>query len=399
MPEIRFSVVLMLVASLAAVGQITNTIYVPAMGMIANDLTVLPGTVQSVMALYLIAYGISQFIHGPLSDRFGRRPVVLLGLSVFCLGSVLAMLAHKFSYLLFGSFIQGVGIGVGGMMARTAMRDLYTGKMLHTASSYMSIALVVAPLVGPVLGGIFSAGFGWRADFGFLAAFGFIILIFEFFYLPETNRYIGEPQTRLQNTLEKYKVILRNDQFQGYMFCLLVTFGGVSVFEAAAGILFGNVLHYSPTMISLLFIIPLPGYLLGSYLAGYLNKFLGLDHIMMVGILLLACGSFSMLLTGWLGYVNLSAILVPASLYFVGGGLLFPTATAGALDPFGDSAGKAGALLGGLQNLGAGFCTLISAALPHHTQFPLACILTALTILVAYTFFHLIWSARVLQNV
>jgi DHA1 family 2-module integral membrane pump EmrD-like MFS transporter len=400
MPEIRFISILVLVAGLACVGQMTNTIYVPAMTMIGSDLQVTPGVVQAVMGLYLFSYGASQFIHGPLSDWFGRRPIVLIGLVVFIVGSIIAATAPAFIYLLIGSFIQGIGTGVGGMMVRTAMRDLYTGRQLHTASSYMSATLIVAPLIAPVLGAVLSSAWGWRANFVFLTVMASVILVMQYYFLPETNRYVKQPQTQLKLALRTYKVILSDFQFQGYMACLLATFAGVSVIEAVIGLLFGNVLHYNTHMVSFLFITPLPAYLFGSFLAARFNRVLTLNQIIFKGIFWLAVGSFSMLWAGLMGHVTLVGILLPAIIFFFGAGILFPTATAGALEPFAESAGKAGALLGGIQNLGSGICALISAMLPQHTQVPLGWILAVLTLLVTGIFFSFIGlRERTLQNV
>ncbi len=386
MRDPRLLHIILLVAVLAALGQITNTIYVPAMSQIAHGLVVRAGKVQAVMACYLIMYGVSQFFYGPLSDYFGRRPCVLVGVLIFCIGSLVATCAPSLGWLEVGSLIQGAGAGVGGMMARSAMRDLYTGRQLHVATSYMSSALIIAPLLGPLLGGVLSASLGWRADFAFLLFAGIATMLAHYYYLPETNRYVRMPGTELHLALRSYWEIASQPRFQGYVLCLMLVFGGVSVFEASAGILFAHLLHYSPLAVSLFFVSPLFGYLLGAWLAGRLHQWLTLNQIIMCCIVLLALGAFSLLLTAILGWLNIYAILIPICFYFFGSGMIFPAATAGALEPFGQAAGKAGALLGGLQNLGASACTFVSASLTYHSQLPLAMILVVLTLLIIVVF-------------
>jgi len=399
MSATRFFTIISLVAGLTAVGQIANTIYVPGMKMIAEDLLVDPGKVQAVMALYLLTYGGSQFIYGPLSDWFGRRPLVIIGLLIFSIGSGIAMFASNFTWLLIGSFIQGLGTGVGGVMCRTVMRDLYSGRQLHTASSYLSIILIVGPILAPLMGGLLSSVGGWRANFAFLLMLGVFMMFFEILYFPETNTFRRTSETRLRYAWQGYKRILRNLQFQGYIICLLVTFAGVSVFEAVGGLLFGSVLHFSPIGVSLLFIVPLPGYLIGSYFAARLNHIMSLNQLMKLGILFLTIGSLSMLLLWLMGFLNAWVIVIPTLFYFFGGGILFPTATAGALEPFGCAAGKAGALLGGIQNLGAALCTLASAMIPQRDQLVLAVILCLLTFLVGCAYFFLINGSREQKDV
>jgi len=391
--NIRFAPVLILLTTLCAVGQMTNTIYVPAMDLIANALLVHDQFVQAVMAFYLLPYGLSQFIYGPISDHFGRKPVILWGLAIFIFGSLLTVIAHVFWLLVVGSFIQGVGIGVGGVMARTVMRDLYSGKKLHQASSYVSIAFILAPITAPVIGGVLAGYFGWRADFAFLMIVGIIVLGIQYYFFVETNPYVntGVPVHKTP-LLVRYRTLLSDNAFIGYMICLFICFGGVSVFEACSGLLFTKLLGFSPQAASLLFIVPLPGYMLGSYLSGYLRNYFSVNQIILAGIALLLIGAVIMCVSGIIHYTNATVILIAASLYLAGSGIIFPAATTGAIEPFGHLAGTAGAVLGGTQNVGAGLITMISACIPQFSQLPMGIILLFLTIALIIIFRRLVMN-------
>ncbi len=385
---------LLLITLLAAVGQMTNTIYVPAMSLIAHGLHVPINQLQAVMGAYLFPYGFSQFAYGPLSDRYGRKPIILIGLIVFLIGSLMATTASNFSHLLIGSFIQGLGIGVGGVMARTVMRDLHSGHDLHKATSYISVALIVAPLLAPLLGGILSALWGWRASFAFLAIFSLLVLIAEYCFFTETNRFIGSKPLSLKTIKQDYLTIFSNVEFLAYLACLVATFAGVCIFEAIGGILFTHVLHYSTIVASLWFTVPLPAYMLGSYLSGLYARRWSLRRTLLLGIVLLVVGATSLLITGLLGWVNIFAIIVPVTLYLFAAGILFPAATSGALQPFPTLAGTAGALLGGIQNLGAGLCVIFSAGVPQVNQLPLGITLTLMACLVAALFYFFLWQSK-----
>ena len=379
MKQQGFLQVLFVLVVLTACGQLTNTIYVPSMTQMAADLAVDPINIQAVMAVYLIPYGFSQFFYGPLSDRYGRKPLMMIGLCVFVVGSLIASMANRFEWLLLGSFVQGLGTGVGGVMARTVMRDLYSGVHLQRANSYISMALIFTPLAAPILGGLLDAVFGWQASFWFLTGFGVLVWLLVVSQFQETH----QPEKRVSmGALASYKYVLSHGQFNGYMIILVATFAGVAVFEAAAGVLFGDLMGINPKLISVLFVLPIPGYLVGSWLAGQLAKKQSLETIISLGVVMLILGSVSMLAAGLMGYLNLMVVLIPITLYFLGGGLVFPTATSAALEPMPNNAGVAGAVLGGMQNLGAGLVTLISASLPMESQVPLAAILCALTLLV-----------------
>ncbi len=383
MKQQGFFQVLFVLVVLTACGQLTNTIYVPAMSQMAADLAVEPIRIQAVMAMYLIPYGFSQFIYGPLSDRYGRKPLMLVGLMVFVAGSLTASIAQSFELLLLGSFIQGLGTGVGGVMSRTVMRDLYSGLNLQKANSYISMALIFSPLIAPMLGGIIASTFGWQACFWFLTGFGVLVWLLVLTGFKETHQHKDGPR---MSALASYKYVFSHGQFNGFMITLVATFAGVAVFEAAAGVLFGDLMGLDPKLISILFVLPIPGYLAGSWLAGRLAKKHGLETIIGLGIAMLILGSLSMLLAGLMGYLNIPVVLIPATLYFLGGGLVFPTATTAALEPLPNNAGVAGAVLGGMQNLGAGVVTLVSSSMPMQNQVPLAAVLCVLTLLVVMIF-------------
>ena len=149
----NFNLLLMLVL-LVAVGQMAQTIYIPAIADMAISLNVREGAVQSVMAAYLLTYGVSQLFYGPLSDRVGRRPVILVGMSIFMLATLVAITTHSLPVLIAASAMQGMGTGVGGVMARTLPRDLYEGAQLRHANSLLNMGILVSPLLAPLIGGI-----------------------------------------------------------------------------------------------------------------------------------------------------------------------------------------------------------------------------------------------------
>ena len=374
--------VLFVVVVLTACGQITNTICVPTMMQMAADFGVSPATIQASIALYLIPYGASQFLYGPLSVRFGRKPLMMAGLLIFVLGSLIGSFANSFSLLLLASFVQGMGTGVGGVMARTVMRDIYSGPDLQRANSYISMALIFPPMIAPILGACLSSAFGWQATFWFLTVFGIVVWFLVLARFAETNRQVGSSSVA---AVASYRHVLGNGQFKNFTVSLVATFAGIAVFESAAGVLFGELLGLEPRLVSVLFVIPIPGYLLGSWLAGQMAGRFTLERIIVSSAVVLVPASVAMLAAGLLNYLNVWVILVPATVYFLGAGLLYPTATTAALAPFSQHAGVAGAVLGGLQNLGGGLVTLVAACMPMSSQVPVASILCASTLLVLTT--------------
>ncbi|SIN87493.1 multidrug efflux MFS transporter EmrD [Salinivibrio sp. ES.052] len=366
---------LLLIVMLAAVGQMTQTMYVPSIGVMAEDFAVSPSQLQAVMACYLIPYGLSQFIYGPMSDRIGRKPVILVGLALFLVGTGITLLANTFNGFLMGSVVQGAGIGCGGAMARTLTRDCFSGAKLHRANSLVSMGLIFSPLVAPLLGGFLTEALNWRASYFFLlllAVAVYAVMALRFTEtLPAESRQPG-------HFVARYRHVMGSRKFRGYLLCLITVFSGVSLFEAAAGVIMSDALALPPSTISLLFVVPLPAYLVGSGLSSRLAEGMGYYATLALGSLLALVGAGAIMLPGLIGEVSLYALIGGGCVYFSGAGILFPAASTGAISPFPHHAGTAGAILGGTQNLLAGVVTLVASYLGVASQLSLGVIMLIL---------------------
>ncbi len=379
---------LFLIIILTAVGQMTQTMYVPSIAAMATDFAVQPTYLQAVMAAYLIPYGLSQFIYGPLSDRIGRRPVIMLGMAIFMVGTLAALFAPSFEYFLLASFIQGSGTGCAGAMSRTVTRDCYDGASLHRANSFVSMGVIFSPLLAPVVGGYLSMAFDWKASYVFLLILGALVTLAMFTMFDET---LPKEKRRNERVWTSYSYVLSNRQFQGYVFCLIATFAGIAVFEAAAGVLLGSVLKLDPTTVSWLFVLPLPGYLLGAWLSATLSVRIGQRNLFNIGMATLIIGAVVIVIPGMSGLVTVISLIGGGFISFIGAGIIFPAATTAAIQPFPNHAGTAGAILGGMQNLGAGLATLAASLMGAKDQFNLGTVMLVAAVLVVVS---ILWVRR-----
>lgn len=373
----HFNLLLMLIA-LAAVGQMTQTIYVPVIADIASDFSEPAGEVQRVMAAYLFSYGLSQLFYGPLSDKVGRRPVILAGMSIFLVATTCALFAPNLLILVIASAFQGLGTGVAGVMVRTMPRDLYTGTTLRYANSLLNMAVLVSPLAAPMIGGLVAHYFGWRACYWFLLILGAIVVFFLFRHLPETR----PTQTEHRTMLVVFHQLLSHGSFVAYLLMLVGGLAGVAVFEASSGVLMGAVLGLDSLTVSILFILPIPAAFFGAWYAGREGK--TFYRLMWHSVICCLLAGALMWLPGWFGIMNIWTLLIPAALFFFGAGMLFPLATTGAMEPFPYLAGAAGALVGGFQNVGSGVATWLSAMLPQNSQFSVGLLMFSMALLILF---------------
>ncbi|MGO4746141.1 multidrug efflux MFS transporter EmrD [Serratia quinivorans] len=367
---------LVMLTLLVAVGQMAQTIYVPVIADIAKDLSVRSGAVQRVMAAYLMTYGFSQLIYGPLSDRIGRRPVILAGMMIFLIGALGALLSNSLTMLVAASAIQGMGTGVAGVMARTMPRDLYAGTSLRYANSLLNMGILVSPLLAPIIGGALAMVFGWRACYAFLLVLCAGVAFAMFRWLPETR----PQQTEKRRMLASFRKLLTDGTFSCYLVMLIGALAGIAVFEASCGVLMGGVLGLSGLTVSILFILPIPAAFFGAWYAGRDGK--TFHTLVWHSVISCLLAGLMMWIPGWFGVMNIWTLIVPAALFFFGAGMLFPLATTGAMEPFPYLAGAAGALVGGMQNMGSGLATWLSAMLPQTGQFSLGLLMFAMALLI-----------------
>lgn len=367
--------VLMLLITLVAVGQMAQTIYVPGIPLIARDLMVREGAIQRLMAAYLLCYGGSQLVYGPLSDRVGRRPVILSGMAIFCLGTMLAMLSQSLSMMTIACGIQGIGTGVGGVMARTLPRDICDGRSLRRANGLLNMGILISPLLAPLIGGVLADWLGWRACFAFLLLLSCSVSLLVWGRLPETRplRPVGSGRSL------GFKRLLSEKVFNHYLLMLVGGLSGIVAFEASSSVLLGS-MGLTGREVSLLFILPLPGTFLGAWYAGRAIKPFG--ALMWRAVMSCLLAGVLMWLPAWFGIMTLWTLLLPAGLFFFGAGMLFPLATTGAMEPYPYLAGTAGALVGGLQNIGSGAVAGFSSLLPQQGQFSLGMITFAMGMLI-----------------
>ena len=221
----------MLVA-VSATGPLALNIFMPSMPGLPAVFDTDYGTVQLTLGLYLVGLAVGQLAYGPLSDRFGRRPLLLGGLGLYLGGTLLSCLAVSIEMLIVGRIIQAVGGCAGLVLGRAIVRDMFDRERSASVISYITAAMVMAPMVAPLIGGYLDDWVGWRATFVFVGAFGLVVTLFAVLLLHESNRS-PVPLPGLYGFVASDGELLRSPVFRGY--AIVTTLAGAGFFAFLGG--------------------------------------------------------------------------------------------------------------------------------------------------------------------
>ena len=375
--KVNFFKILSLLMLLVLVGQLTQTINIPIIVNISHFYHISPTSVQSMATAFLLPYGFFQFIWGPLSDYIGRKRVILLGLLFFIAGIVISLVAYRFEILLIGSFFQGLGIAVAGVMARTIMFDCYEGEDLMRANSFVCMCIILGPLLAPLIGGFLGYHFGWRSVFLFLGVFSIFVLVMQVLFFVETKDK-SETDFTFYAAISSFMIVFRCTKFKFNLVHVMISMSAISVLETNLGVILGSVLKFNSILTSLIFIIPVPAFLLGSLLVSKYSSKISSEFFMLMGILITFFAAILTLVFGLGEYITVFSILLPSIIIFFGAGIIFPVATTNALENLSSIAGTAGSIFGGAQSIGAAICVGVASCFHISNQLPLGIILCIL---------------------
>jgi DHA1 family bicyclomycin/chloramphenicol resistance-like MFS transporter len=311
--------------------------------------------VQLTLSVFVAGFALSQLVLGPLSDRYGRRPVLLACSALYVLAGIACMLADSMATLLTARFFQAIGACGGTVVGRAIVRDTYGAGGTARMLAYIHAGVALAPILGPTLGGTLEMWLGWRANFALLAGIGSALLAAVWLLLAETNLQRDPCATDVKPMLANYRTLLVDRRYLGYVLCLSCGYAGIFAFLSGASFIMIPVLGLSPQRFGMLYGITVLGYVIGTLSAGRLSRKLGIERMLKYGTpLALASGSI-MLALALAGVQNAAALLVPMFFYLIAAGINLPNAMAGAISPFPKMAGMASALMGFIQmSLGAG---------------------------------------------
>ena len=338
-----------LLTTLVALGPLSTDLYLPALPTLARVFASDAAGVQLTLSVFLAGFACGQLLYGPLSDRFGRRPLMLGGLAIYCLATIGCILAPSIELLIGARFVQAVGACAGPVLARAVVRDVWGATESARIIAYMGGAMAIAPLLGPTLGGFLTVLFGWQANFAVLLLVSLVQGIAVARLLPESNVHRHPGATNPRQLLANFRQLLADRGYLGYVLTFSFSYSALFAFISASSFVLVDRYGLSPQVYGMCFGLVVAGYLLGSVSSGRLVRRFGGDTLLACGAWLGAIAGASMAVLEIAGVHSIAAILGPMFFCTVATGLVMPNAIARALAPYPAMAGSASALMGFVQ--------------------------------------------------
>jgi DHA1 family bicyclomycin/chloramphenicol resistance-like MFS transporter len=369
------ALIIAFLTGLIASGHISTNIYAPSLPSMVEFFGTDAASVQMTISIYMASFAVGQLIYGPLSDRFGRRPVLLGGLTIFVVTTVMIIVApsivRSVDLVIVGRGLQALGACSGPVVARAIMRDLYSREETAKVMAYIALAMGLAPAFAPVLGGYLEVWFDWRASFVVVLVFAAAVLLVAL-KMPETNKHRAVNAAERPITLiTNYGMLMRSRAYWGFVSVGSLVFGGMFAFMVGVPFVVIEVLGYSPSTYGWLSVSGIIGYMAGSGVASRITDRIGVDRMVPIGVTIVGLGGALFLALGLGGFLNIYSLFGPLMLMAFGMAILFPSTLAGSVSVFPRIAGAASALYGFIQMLTAALTISIVGLLENGSHMPM----------------------------
>ena len=355
-------VVIAILGAAAAITALAVDMTLPALPDIARTLQASPTEAQLTISAFLIAYAGAQLVYGPLSDRFGRRPVLVSSFAIFVAASALCAAADSIDMLLLGRFCQGVGAAASMAIGRACIRDIY-GTKATGAMSWVMLIFGVGPILAPLLGGLIVGADGWQGVFICLLGIGAAVWLVIFLFLDETNTRLNPDATRAGPILRNFAMLGRHRLFLGYALVTIGLYGSLFAMLSALPFILEARLAASPEDIGFSFAALMVGNGVGAFLSGRLSARLGAVALILTGSTVMIVSTAAMMAAVSAGAAGFAVYVCPLFGAMLGIGLSSPSLYAGVLVPFPTIAGSVSSLIGIVQFVSAAALGAVAVAL------------------------------------
>ncbi len=362
----------MLLACLGTLGPFSIDTYLPAFFGIAASLGATPAQMQQTLSAYLFGFALMNLFHGALSDSFGRRPVVLIGLALFTLASLGCALSQTIGQLVFFRALQGMSAGAGVVISRAIIRDMCPPDEAQRLMSQVTIFFGVAPAIAPVLGGFLFVHLGWHSIFWLLVGVGVLLFGINLRYLPETLHADDRQSFAPGPLMRAYAEMVRNPRFVLLVFASGVPFNGMFLYVLSAPEWLGTHLNLGPTQFFWFFGLTIGGIMAGAFVSGRLAGRVPPKRQIRYGFSIMLAMSLVNVALNLLFAPHVAWALLPVGLFAFGWALMVPVVTLMVLDLAPDRRGMASSLQACVGSAANGLVAGVVAPLVMHSTVALS---------------------------
>lgn len=366
---------LITLVSISAVGALAMNVFLPSLPGMARYYDVEYAVMQLSVSAFLAVSAVLQLICGPISDRFGRRPVVIGSLLIFALATAGTLAAPTAGWFLFFRMLQAV-VTTGFVISRAVVRDMVPAEQAASMIGYVTMGMSLVPMIAPTVGGVLDEIWGWKASFAFAGLAGLAVLALCWFDLSETARGGGVP---MRQQIDTYPLLARSQRFWGYALAATLSAGSFYAYLGGAPFVGANVLKLGTAETGFWLGAPAIGYALGNFLSARLSVRLGMDRMILIGAIICTVVLGVALVIDLQGGRAPLAFFGAVALMGLGNGMLLPNANAGMMSVRPELAGTASGLGGAMAVAGGAGLAALAGAFLHDdaSAAPLLIIMTA----------------------
>lgn len=379
---------LFLLVALTALGEVSTQLIIPGLGAIEQALAAPAGSALMALSAFVAAFGLGQLLFGPLSDRIGRRPVLIGGLALYVLATLAMLLVNDISQFIAARVLQGLGACAALVLARTVVRDVWQAEA-GPALALTMIGMLYAIVVAPMIGGLLIKLLGWHAPIVLALIIGSVVLALAVLFFRESNHCLDPTAGHWRTLGGQYLDLLKGRQYRAYAVALACTYGAMFSVIAGSSAVFINLLGFSSLEYGINFGVIVSMLIVGSTYTRRNIMRLGPQRIVAMGVTLVAIGGLSAVLIYELFGLSVLGLDIPVALVTLGGGLVLPGSVTGAVMPNAHRAGLAAGLMGFSQMFGATCSGLLLSQLRDGSATPMIVIEASFAVL-AFVAFHLL---------